>query len=221
MALRVTRFYKTTIPIDGELLKVRIQKLTIDQWTRFVHEFERLGKVFLKDKLDLRPRSGEEDLTAEEIAARRYGELSAEARAAREVEELAEAERGNQFAKDVIAQYVTLEPDQVFDEDANQYLTTGAEMLEHFGSRPDVLRDLVAEIFLQNRLSEEDKKKLSLLRVSLRTWNEPTPDRGTRPASTAEPAPNAATASDAVATDAPDETPSGSTPTSRSSSAPS
>lgn len=221
MSRRVSKFYKTGIPVDGEPLNLRIHKLTIDQWTKFVHEFERLGKIFIKDKLELKARPGEEGLTDEEIAAKRYGELSVEARATREAEELTEAERGNAFAKEVIEQYVTLEPDQVLDEDENRYLTSGADIIQHYGARPDVLRDVVAEVFLQNRLSPEDKKKLSLLRASLRISNEPKPDPGTRPASTAEPVPSSATASAAAATDVPDESPSGSMPTSSSSSVPS
>ena len=151
--LRVSKHHRSTLYIDDEPCKFVFKKLSIDEDTAFNQEFERLGKKHRAEQLDLRPREGEEGLTEAQIEAKRYFALTAEDRAKFDAQDQAEADRGNQFAKDAIAAYVSAEPGQIFDEDEQRPVLTGEDLVRHFGSRPDVLRDLVGEIYLVNRLS--------------------------------------------------------------------
>lgn len=217
--LRVSRQYPATVTIDGEPIRLQVKKLTIDEWGRFVHEFQRFGLIATQETLELEPRSGEETLTPDEIRAKRYGALAPEQRAARDTEALVETTRGDAFAREAIEQYLTLEPEQIFDEDQKTSLTTGADLVVHFGARIDVLRDLLAEIYVQNKLSAQEKKVWSSRRASPPTSRAPE-DPGERPASTAAPAPPAGTGTPAAATDVPGVIPSGSMPTSPSTSVP-
>lgn len=218
--LRVSRQYPAIVTIDGERVRLQIKKLTIDEWSRFTHEFQRFGLIATQEAFELNPQPGEEALTPDQIMAKRYGALTPEQRAARDAYALTEAARGDAFAREAIEQYVTLEPEQIFDEDKNASLTAGAELVTHFGARIDVLRDLLAEIYIQNKLSDQEKKAWSSRRALPPTSNAPA-DPGERPASTAAPAPPAATGTPAAATDAPAAIPSGSTPTSPCTSVPS
>ncbi len=208
--LRVSKNYKATLHIDSEPVKFLIRKLTVEQYTEFAQEFQRLGKMNVGENLDARPRAGEDGLTAEEIQGKRYHELSVEARAALDKAERDEAARGNTFAVDSITSYVVAEPGQIFDEDEERELTSGEDMVRHYGARPDVLRDLVGEIFLQNRLSEEDKKKLRLLRASMRSSPAPRAS-GNAPDATAPSAEPSNSVASAAVTDSPEPNPSGAT----------
>lgn len=209
--LRVSKFHKSTIYIDGEACRLRIHKLAVGEFTKFAHEFERLGKLHNAEQLELRPRPDEDGLKPEQIAAKRYGALSVEERRQLEAEEIAENDRSNEFAIESICKYVTLEPEQVYDEDAGRSITTGEEIVAHFGSRPDVLRDVVAEIFLVNRLSEADKKKLQLLRASMRTSSATAAATGNAPAPTAGSAEPLTSAPSEAASEGNAHSPSGST----------
>lgn len=201
--LRVSSHHKSTLYIDGEPVKLRLAKLGVTEFTKFAHEFSRLGKMHNAEQLALRPRPDEDGLTQEQIVAKRFGELTPEERDRAEAQELADDERSNAFAIESITKYVTFEPDQVYDEDHNRSVTTGEQIVAHFGSRPDVLKDLVAEVFLMNRLSEADKKKLQLLRASLRTSNATAAAAtGSAPAPTAESAVSSDSASSGGATPA-------------------
>lgn len=209
--LRVSKTYKSTLHIDDEPVRLVIKKLSQDEFTDFSHEFDRLGKIHTAEQLDLRPRAGEEDLTREQIEAKRYFEMSAEERTKFEADDKAEAARSNEWARAVIVQYVSAEPGQIYDEDENRELTSGEDLVRHFGARPDVLRDLVGEIFLVNRLSDEDKKKLLLLRASMRSLREQAAATGATPAPTAGSVESEISATNEGALAALDLNPSGST----------
>ena len=166
--MKVSSHYKTTIDIDGEPLKLLVKKMNRDQWIDFATEFERIEKVRRGGDLLLERKPGEEDLTDDDVIAKRYMELTPAQRDERLELEKAEAKRSADFGADAISAYVTAEADALFDEDENRYVTEGADIVRLFGQRHDVLSTLLAEIFIQNRLSPEAKKNLLLLRVSRR-----------------------------------------------------
>jgi hypothetical protein len=210
MALHVSKSYPTTLIIDGERVAFRVRRLTIDEFTPFAYEFNRQGLIHEADELAHTRRAGEESLSERQIRAQRWRELSPEARHEQEQTVKAETERGNTFATESITAYITAEPNAVWDDDDNCWVTAGADLVRVFGARPDVLRDLVVEIFLQNRLSEEEKKKLRLLRASATGSGDPDSGAGAKPASTAASVEPGASASPAGASALPDENPSGS-----------
>jgi hypothetical protein len=107
---------------------------------------------------------------------------------------------GDAFTRDSIAAYVSVDGQAIFDDDANVWVTTGEQLVAVFGPRTDVLSDVMQEIYLQNRLSETDKKKLSSQRASQRSSSASATAAGETPALTAASVASAATAAAAAAT---------------------
>lgn len=211
--LRVSNHYKTTLRLDGEDVKFVIAKLSKEQATAFGLEFDRVRKIEEGEQLALAASADEVALTSEQLQAKRYVQLDPEEQQRRDARERERAEHGDQFAVEAITAYVTAEPGQIFDEDEHREITSGADLVRHFGNRPDVLALLMSEIWLQNRLSEEQKKKLRLLRAFARSSDGPAA-AGETPAPTAASVGSEGSALIAAATDGPGPIPSGSTETS-------
>jgi hypothetical protein len=163
--LRVSKVHKSTLRIDGEPVKLVLKKLAQDEFTLFTHEFERLGKVHNAEQLELRPRADEDGLTQEQIEAKRYHAMPLEQRAEFDKRDLEEAARSNEWAREAIRACVTTGPGRS---------TTRTRTEDHLGRGPGAaLRqparrpaDLVAEVFLMNRLSEMDKKNCGCCALS-------------------------------------------------------
>ncbi len=213
--LRVTNFHRTKLIINEETLWFRIKRLTIEQWTRFRQEWDQFGKANTARRLLLDRRPGEEQLTAEEVHTKRWAERPPEERDQILAEERAEDEHGDAFALEAISAYVRAEPDQIYDEDAGRYVTEGADLVRIFGSRRDVLLDLIAEIYLQNQLSTADKKKWLSRFDSGAGSSASASAPGERPEPTAPPAAPEASASSEAVTASPETSPSGATDPSR------
>jgi hypothetical protein len=213
MAYRALKDYPTPLKIDDQPIVFRIKRLSADEWLRFQLEYRHNEKLSTAAKLTLQPRNDEERALASalEIKAFRWRSLSEAERSAQEAEEKASAERGNTFAKETIRAFVTVDPDQVFDEGKGQYVTSGEDLVEIFGASTDVLSALVQEVFLQNYLSTEQKKRLRLLRDSMPGLSEPQMAAGETPAATATDAVPEASAAPAAAMGSLDATSSGAT----------
>jgi hypothetical protein len=208
--IRIQKCFPVTLQVDGESVKFKIRRLTQDEYTAFSMEFMRLGKLHEVEQLELRPHDEDERAMSErQLEAKHWHELAPEERVRREAQDKAEADRGNAFAAEVLTAYVTVEPDQIFDEETGLMVTSGADLVRAYGSRPDVLSDLVGEIFLQNRLSADDKKKLQLLRALRPGSTGPAMAPGAKPEPIAASAEPAISASPEAATVGLDESPSG------------
>jgi hypothetical protein len=209
--IRVKNYFPATIHIDGEPVRLRIKRLTREQWVTFSLEFERMKRATRGAELVLERRPGEEGLDVDDLEAKRWVEKTPEEREVAMQEEQREQERQAQFAVDTITDYVSAEPDQIFDEDAGAMVTSGADLVRVFAQRHDVLSTLVAEVFLENRLSADQKKVLRLLRDSARGSADSETAPGERPGPTAGNVGPEGSASPAAATDSPEPMASGMT----------
>lgn len=240
--LTVSKFHSATVTIDGAEIRLRIKKLTKEEDLWFVPAFEhnsreeaaftaevnRFRETYLTERADRLGLASVEALPKEELpnAVTLVGLLEAslpsdEARAVRRAREQAWLERGQQFSVEAIAKFVTIEPGQIFDEDLQREITSGSELVAHYAARPDVLSDLVQEIFLQTRLTPAQKKTLSLLRASATTSAPSETADGPRPDATVASAEPSTTAATVPATAPPAPSPSGATASSSSPDAPS
>jgi len=210
--VKVASSYPTTLYIDGEPLRLRVKKLTREQWIDFSAEMERSGRLLRGRELLLKDRQpGEDGLTSEQVEAKRFMALSLHEREAQLEAEKAEELRAAAFTDASISAYVTAEADALYDEEAGRYVTDGADIVRLFGQRPDVLAEILTAVLLENRLSAEQKKTLQVLRASQRGSSGRAVAPGTTPDSTAAPAESEASAASADATGSPETSPSGAT----------
>lgn len=136
MPLRVASIFKTTTVIDGEIIPIAITRLNPDQAVQFNQDFSRMARAATKAVPD--------NETPDQRAAR---ELAAE-----------EAERAaKKFLATAIGDYVAVEAGHIFVDDAQESITKGDDLVRLFGSRDDVLSDLLMQIFMENRLNAEQK----------------------------------------------------------------
>jgi hypothetical protein len=131
-------------------------------------------------------------------------ELAEADRAARETEVLT-------FIEESIAAYVTFEPGDCLGDDGT--IVTGAQIIEAFRFRVDVLSACYQAIYAENCLGKAQKKILNSRRTFSPGSTLPTePPDGSKPDSTATSAASGSTAPAAAATDSLDGKPSGAAP---------
>lgn len=123
-------------------------------------------------------------------------ELGEDGKRARRAAEDAREVAGNAFCIEAISRFVSVERGQIFDADANREIVNGEDLVAHYIAQPDVMVLLLAEIDQQNKISEQEKKRLSLRSASASTLPASSTDGGPRPdaiATTAAPASTATT----------------------------
>jgi hypothetical protein len=267
--MKVTRTFKTTIPIDGKAIRCQIRRMSQGEVSAFRRAYERFsGASDLERRLAVRkpgeemaqqaiarPRTFAEDLAAdlleraepiaaairpaldtagelektlvdlvshlralvpeqpegqafvltdEEIAERRLDELKPEERARlEEAHARHEAER-DAFVAESISAFVKVEPDQItaeLEDGSEISVTTGAQLVDAFSSRADVLKTVVDMIRIENMLSESRKKALRSLFDSSASSSAPaTEASGSAPETTAAPVAAKASATSEAAT---------------------
>lgn len=140
MALRVRSFYPTNIAIDGELLAIRITRMDPEQALDFNQRFASFSGVF-----ESKPETESDKIkTPEEKAV--------------EAAHAAEQERdAKRFVVEAISKYVKVEPDQLYQDDEDKSLLEGADLCKLFGARDEVLSELLLQIFMENKLNNEQK----------------------------------------------------------------
>lgn len=169
--IRLSGFHESKLYVD-ELppIPIRVKRLTEDQTTRFIASAELLNEPPSFRQLAGRQPDGPEQekdandryvIPEAQIRRRRIDELAGEAQkifqaAAKEDEEFARA-----FMREVIPQLVSVPPG-VFIVDEVE-ITTGAQLLDVFSARGDVLRQVVQIIWAENTLNENKKKAWKLL----------------------------------------------------------
>lgn len=203
MARIIKRFYPVSdFPIDGEPTRLRIARLTIDQFREFDTLFSKYSRRGQRRVEKLRAGVDE---TLEDQLHEQSAQDDVEAAA---------------FIAQVIGDYVTAEAGQIFEEVDGQQVpvTTGADLLRLFGAQQHFVSKLLALIWGENKLAEKEKNAYRLALVSgnssrANVANSPTAD-GPRPEPTVAPAaPADSTASEVVpATSTPTEDASSSTP---------
>lgn len=131
MALRVVTKFPSTIVIDGEVIPIKIKRLLPEESVDFNAEFAWIanGKASVNGKAS--DNGSEQDREAEYRAKR--------------------------FVVKSITEYVQVEPEHLFCDDDIESVTQGADLARLFGSRDEVLSELLLLIFMENRLSYEQK----------------------------------------------------------------
>jgi len=170
------------------------------------------------------PTDGVRPETDDEVLIRVELESTPEAITARLEQDAADETFSRTFVIDAITRFVSIDPGQLTrrakpgdgptvvrrDEAGVDVvdLRTGEDLLRSFGARQEILQLVLAQIYLENYLSEAQKKRLRAPRDSDSSSNGSTPTAaGDRPAATAAPAspstsaaPDAATAPTPAAT---------------------
>lgn len=159
----IARSYPITIHVDGEELKIHVKRLSLDEGTWFDHGFNRCARIQRKHRLwlDQQRRSltvdGQTRMESDaEVLARLELESSADATEERYARERADATFMATFCAEAITQFVTVPEGQV-QIDGNA-VTTGAQFLDAYSNRDDVLKVALMEIHLQNTLTDQEKK---------------------------------------------------------------
>lgn len=207
--LTYTRRHKVTVPIDGQAVRVVVKQLTDGEYQAFASTF---NAIMLRQALPIDRREHETHLTDAQVLAKRQAELTADQ--AREARERKQAENAEAAAWTVgtITDYVTFEPGQGITIDGEEVLT-GAQIAEVYASRDDVMASLVSQVYLQNTLGPEQKKRLQSRLDSAASSAESIPETdGPRPAPTVDAvAPSTTAATATAATTEPETTSSGTT----------
>ena len=202
-------YFPATATIDGRDLKLRIARFTLEQYTEFMRDFARSGRILKRDELVLRPYKRpklnpltgqpilvEDKTTGEKVPildddetafARMELEETPEDRQRREARDAEDVAFSQRFLVDAISNYITVEPKQLASDDGP--ITTGARLLRFYVARQDVLQQLLGLIYMENALSDDTKKKLRARSTSA-TTSTPSinPVAGDAPAPTAVPA---------------------------------
>lgn len=187
--LTIKSCFPSCVPIDGQLIKITVARMKVGEASAFRRAYHRLtapesirilstrkpGEEQEK-RLVPRPPTAEENAEPEaevflipdaEIRRRRLAEMSPAEREAFDVLDAREDVENDAFIEKAIAQYVTVEAGQI--EETNMAtgdvtaVTTGADLVRIFSSRPSVLVDLVTVIRIENMLPESQKQLLRAL----------------------------------------------------------
>ncbi len=219
--------YPTTLHVDDRTIDIRVKAFTLDEYSAFTRDFAKAGRISKRDQLFLDQRRKpvidretgepqketrvvdgvektvtvfEDDAT---VLARIELEETDDERAKREGRDAADEEFSRKFTIESITRFVSVEPRQLVDAN-DESLTTGEDLLRRYAARQDVLSAVLEAIYLENVLSDEQKKTLRSLRDSQRSSIEPTSTTaGASPAPTAPPADAPDGAASAAATSHP------------------
>lgn len=169
--LIVSRFHRTTIPVDGCSIRVHVNRLNVEQLAEFgrdlaVHDTpateRRIAVRLPGDELARRPGAdgaeGEFVIPDHEIQSRRLSEMTAEDRAAWTQAHACDTAAAAEFLRRA-ARYVHLEPGQVKAENPDGSLrdvTEAVDLLELFGS-PALGRAVIAAVWTENHLPSAAK----------------------------------------------------------------
>lgn len=184
-----------TIYIDGEPIRIRVRRMTDEEHQAYMFDWNRLQ---LRTLRQVDRRAGDEALTDDQVRAKREAEWSVDELATKRERASFEAKEEADFTLSGIRAYVTVEPGQIQDD--GEDVTTGEQLVAVFGARTDVITKLSAQVYLQNTLTPEQKKRLqSLLDSEGSSGESIRPTDGPRPEQTADAVAPSATAAIATA----------------------
>jgi hypothetical protein len=151
--LSILPYHPALVLIEQALVRVRVARFTLEQFKLFKREFDQINSEAHKRPLLIRHHGDEEQvgddgktfvIPDDEIMRRRLAEMTPEDRATYEKADAA------------LTDYVTVEEGEIeiTENGVPRWLTTGAELVEFFGARQAVLRNVLAEVYLQNTASD-------------------------------------------------------------------
>lgn len=173
--IKVLSYYPATIRLHddttgaAEDIRLRIKRLTMEEFIAFSRDYRRVSdppseRIFARQPGPEQEKTEQGDyvISDAEVRERRLRAMSAEERAAWEIQDQNDEAFAREFLLRSISDYVTVEPGQIQDE-AGRELTTGADLIRLFVARGDVIQQLVRLIWTENTLSPDQKKVLRSL----------------------------------------------------------
>lgn len=171
----VKKDYPTVIDLDGETVRIRVTRLTVEQASAFNRDLYQSAHPE-SSALVCRQESGPEQekklvtigtqeipvfvVSDEEIRDRRIAEMSVEDQSEYHDRVREEMDFALKFLKDTLTRYVAVEPGQIIEEGPPVVdVTTGAQMLRLYGGRQEILGQLLTAVRTQNTWDEDSKKK--------------------------------------------------------------
>lgn len=193
--MKVSQFYPTTIFVDDpsnpdtlEEIKIRVKRFTVDEYAVFVRDFRQCANRPSNARLARKPNGDEQEkrdvldaagkviaqefvISDDDVKMRRLSEMDETDRSEYDDMDREEEAFAMKFTVDMISKYVSVEPDQIFEDQADgstKTVTTGADMLRIFGGREDIVRQMLSAVRQENTLSSPAKKILRSLSASAR-----------------------------------------------------
>lgn len=184
MPKTIKSYHPSAIEIDGDPIRLRIRRLTLKELDAIEKQMARYGF--------------------------HLGQIRHEVPAEIEVDELAS------FLTETISENVLVEPGDLIvegEDGTDRSVREGRELVALYGARDDVLPELIALIYAENRLPEQAKKNWKSAPVSSlgSAIGPPPPDAGASPAPIAEPAADSGTARNEAVTASSEDDSSGMT----------
>jgi hypothetical protein len=137
MVLRVKSQFKSTVVIDGEVIPIKIKRFNPTEAVEFNRTFAKLGE---KSRL---PELGP-DATLSEIDERQNHDDEIE-------------RSGQKFVVQAISDFVEFERGYIVKDDDEGDVVLGADFVQLFGARSEVLSEILLIIYMENRLDSEQK----------------------------------------------------------------
>lgn len=166
--MKVSQFYPHDIEIDGELVRFRIKRMTVEEHIEFKQRARKNAEPtyvrFISREPDgieqERDENGQFKIPLEKLADQKILALSLERRAEFEAELEKDEERAREFLKYVFGNFITCAGGLIEDlaDGTEQTVKDGLDVLRIFGARDDVLGELMAAVRIENELSPEQKK---------------------------------------------------------------
>jgi hypothetical protein len=163
--LSIQPYHPAHVLIETAFVRIRVARFTLEQFKVFKREFDQINSEAHKRALLIRTPGDEEQVGDDgktfvipdaEIMRRRLAELAPDARLAFDKAEQAAEDFAEGFIRRSLTDYVTVEEGEIeiTENGVARWLTKGAELVEFFGARQEVLRNVLAEVYLQNTASD-------------------------------------------------------------------
>lgn len=203
--MKVYPYHEVPFPIDGDQIVLRIARMTLEQHDWFMERYRKFGEKTI-DRFAYRTpdeqQKNDQDgyvIPWEAICARRLQEMTPDKRAEYEAARDQDERDAKAFISEAFATYLTVKSGLIEEttDGSERSVTSGTDFLRIFGARADVLIPALNAIWMQNTLTEEQKKTLSSARASSpssngRAGSGPRPETTVEPVETAVSAPTVA-----------------------------
>ncbi len=231
--MKVKQYYPVTLTIDDEPVKLRIKRMTDDEFAAYSARYARVATPtitqFVSRANNAREQArnevtGDYVVPFEQLCTERLEQMGDEERDKFLAAAAADEDEARAFLKDSFEQFVTVAgglTEETLDG-VEESVTKGLDFLRLFGARRDVLQEVTEAIRAENTLNARQKKVLRSPSASRDGFRQPAKARaGRRRATTASRAETVGSATSAAATPTTPGVASGSPETSGSSGAPS
>jgi hypothetical protein len=159
------RYPSELVISSTQTLQITIKRFELDEYQRFIRDFNRCSLLGKKDDLFIAQHRKETEQPVD-VLARLELEQTPEERAARQQRDAEEEKFASDFIVHSLTAFVAIVPGQLYRRGSTESLTTGADLLNVYASRSDVLQAALQNIYVENCLSDDVKKKLKEQSVS-------------------------------------------------------